>query len=164
MIADVTAEIFKIRNCSIGNLLYGHGGHLGHVTRTVWTNFPSPIPWRLHMIGPVVSVEKMFKESGPQTDDRQMTEAFGSAELKNKNWNKIDIPTQFSVFLTYYSKHNKILSPKTFIPVNNTDTEACMWKIKLNKCNKFKDIRLYKPCVQNKNTLWFAAMYFSYFF
>ena len=29
--------------------IYGHGGHLGHVTRTVWTNFSSPIPWRLHM-------------------------------------------------------------------------------------------------------------------
>ena len=26
-----------------------HGGHLGHVTWTVWTNFRSPIPRRLHM-------------------------------------------------------------------------------------------------------------------
>ena len=29
--------------------IYGHGGHLGHVTRTVWTIFRSPDPWRLHM-------------------------------------------------------------------------------------------------------------------
>ena len=36
--------------------IYGHGGHLCHVTRTVWTNFrspphppPPPIPWRFHM-------------------------------------------------------------------------------------------------------------------
>ena len=29
--------------------IYGHGGHLGHVTRTLWINFHSPIPWRLHM-------------------------------------------------------------------------------------------------------------------
>ena len=28
--------------------IYGHGGHLGHVTRTFWSNFRSPIPWRLH--------------------------------------------------------------------------------------------------------------------
>ena len=29
--------------------IYGHGGHLGHMTRTVWTIFRSPDPWRLHM-------------------------------------------------------------------------------------------------------------------
>ena len=29
--------------------IYGHGGHLGHVMRTVWTIFRSPDPWRLHM-------------------------------------------------------------------------------------------------------------------
>ena len=29
--------------------IYGHGGHLGHVTWTSLTNFRSPIPWRLHM-------------------------------------------------------------------------------------------------------------------
>ena len=28
---------------------YGHGSHLGHVTRSVWTNFCSPIPWRFYM-------------------------------------------------------------------------------------------------------------------
>ena len=29
--------------------IYGHGGHLGHVTCTSWTNFDSPIPRRLQM-------------------------------------------------------------------------------------------------------------------
>ena len=29
--------------------IYGHGGHLGHVTWTPYANFRSPIPWRLHM-------------------------------------------------------------------------------------------------------------------
>ena len=29
--------------------IYGHGGHLGHVTGTSWTNFRSPIPWRFRM-------------------------------------------------------------------------------------------------------------------
>ena len=29
--------------------IYGHGGHLGHVTRTIYTNFGSPCPRRLHI-------------------------------------------------------------------------------------------------------------------
>ena len=29
--------------------IYGHGGHLGRVTRTIWTNFLSPILRSLHM-------------------------------------------------------------------------------------------------------------------
>ena len=29
--------------------IYGHGGHLGHVTKTIWTNFRSPILRSLHM-------------------------------------------------------------------------------------------------------------------
>ena len=29
--------------------IYGHGGHLGHVTGTIWTNFRSSIQRRLHM-------------------------------------------------------------------------------------------------------------------
>ena len=29
--------------------IYGHNGHLGHVTRTVGTTFRSPDIWRLHM-------------------------------------------------------------------------------------------------------------------
>ena len=79
----------------------GHGGHLGHVTRTVWTNFRSPIPWRLHMKFGFnrhsgIWGEDVF-ESGRQTDgqkDRQRDGrrrltypissqwAFGSGELK----------------------------------------------------------------------------------
>ena len=29
--------------------IYRHGGHLGHVTRTIYTNFGSPFPRRLHI-------------------------------------------------------------------------------------------------------------------
>ena len=29
--------------------IYGHGGHLDHVTQMPWINFPSPDPWRLYM-------------------------------------------------------------------------------------------------------------------
>ena len=29
--------------------IYGRGGHLGHVTQVVRTNFPSPNPRRLHI-------------------------------------------------------------------------------------------------------------------
>ena len=28
--------------------IYGRGGHLGHVTQPLLTNFCSPYPWRLH--------------------------------------------------------------------------------------------------------------------
>ena len=29
--------------------IYGHGGHLGHVTWTIYANFRSPFPRRLHI-------------------------------------------------------------------------------------------------------------------
>ena len=29
--------------------IYGHGGHLGHVTWTIFINFRSPFPRRLHI-------------------------------------------------------------------------------------------------------------------
>ena len=29
--------------------IYGHGGHLGHVTWTIYINFRSPYPRRLHI-------------------------------------------------------------------------------------------------------------------
>ena len=29
--------------------IYGHGGHLGHVTWTIYVNFCSPFPRRLHI-------------------------------------------------------------------------------------------------------------------
>ena len=29
--------------------IYGHGSHLGHVTWTIYTNFGSPFPKRLHI-------------------------------------------------------------------------------------------------------------------
>ena len=29
--------------------IYGHGGQLGHVTLTIYTNFGSPFPRRLHI-------------------------------------------------------------------------------------------------------------------
>ena len=30
-------------------IIYGHGGHLGHVTWTIYTNLRSPFPRRLHI-------------------------------------------------------------------------------------------------------------------
>ena len=45
--------------------IYGHGGHLGHVTWTIYINFRSPFLRMLHMkfalIGPAVSEEKIFE-------------------------------------------------------------------------------------------------------
>ena len=46
-------------------IIYGHGGHLGHVTWTIYINFLSPLPRRLHiklaLIGQTVSEEKTFE-------------------------------------------------------------------------------------------------------
>ena len=48
--------------------IYGHGGHLGHVTWTIYIHFCSPFPKRLHIkfgfVGQAVSVEKMFEIGG----------------------------------------------------------------------------------------------------
>ena len=51
-----------------GFTIYGHDGHLDHVTWTIYTNFGSPCPRRLHikylaLIGQVVS-EKIFENGG----------------------------------------------------------------------------------------------------
>ena len=83
---------------------YGHGSHLGYVTRNVWTNFCSPIPWRLKgnlaSIGPVVSEEKMIKVCG-RWRDRWWTPTYPisspmSLQLRwAKNW-KV---TFFKLFL-----------------------------------------------------------------
>ena len=46
--------------------MYGCGGHLGHVTWTIYINFRSPFPMRLHikfaLIGQAVSEEKTFEK------------------------------------------------------------------------------------------------------
>ena len=48
--------------------IYGHDGHLGHVTLTIYINFLSPFLRRLHiklaLIGQAVSEEKMFGNNG----------------------------------------------------------------------------------------------------
>ena len=57
--------------------IYGHGGHLGHVTRQFEQTF---VPrshgdslWNLASIGPVVSEEKIFKECGRQTTEAYLS-------------------------------------------------------------------------------------------
>ena len=71
--------------------IHGHGSHLGHMTKTVWTNFLPPSHWgsiwNLALTDPAVS-EKMFEECGRQTTDRRahtITEPKGSGELKRGN-------------------------------------------------------------------------------
>ena len=46
--------------------IYGHGGHLGHVTWTIWSNVCFPIPWRcstwnLASINQKVSEKMLFE-------------------------------------------------------------------------------------------------------
>ena len=56
--------------------IYGRGGHLGHVTQMLRTNFRSPYPRRLHikfgLIGQAVSEKKKFEiVNDGQTDGRR---------------------------------------------------------------------------------------------
>ena len=39
----------KFQDHRTSGSVYGHGGHLGHVTWTIYTNFRSPFPRRLHI-------------------------------------------------------------------------------------------------------------------
>ena len=50
--------------------IYGRGGHLGHVNWTIYINFGSPFPWRLHMKFGFdwSSVSEKIFENGGQTD------------------------------------------------------------------------------------------------
>ena len=56
--------------------IYGHGGHLGHVTWTIYINFRSPFTRRLHikvaLIGQAVSEEKTFENVYGRTDAGSM--------------------------------------------------------------------------------------------
>ena len=48
--------------------IYGHDGHLGHVTWTIYINFLPPShggsTWNLVLIGQVISEKKMFENNG----------------------------------------------------------------------------------------------------
>ena len=49
--------------------IYGHGGHLGHVTQMPQTNFHSPYPKRLHIDWPRgFGEEKIFEHCGRTPD------------------------------------------------------------------------------------------------
>ena len=50
-------------------IIYGRGGHLGHVTQMPQTKFRFPYPRRLHMnlVGQAVSEKKMFEHCGRRT-------------------------------------------------------------------------------------------------
>ena len=77
-------------------IIYGHGGHLGHVTQPCEQTFVPPSHWgsiwKLALTGPAV-LEKIF-ENGGRTDDgpwlyyKLTNEPEGSGELKatEKRW------------------------------------------------------------------------------
>ena len=79
--------------------IYGRGGHLGHVTKTIWTNFRSPILRSVHMKYEFnwpssfrgEDVWKCWRTTDGRTTDAGVTGillahqwAFGSGELKSK--------------------------------------------------------------------------------
>ena len=55
--------------------IYGRGGHLGHVTWTIYTNICVPFPRRFHinlaLIGQLVPEEKMFENGERQRQQRR---------------------------------------------------------------------------------------------
>ena len=59
--------------------IYGRGGHLGHVTWTIYINFRSRFPRRLHinlaLNGQAVSEEKTFENCGRTDDDGRTWDA-----------------------------------------------------------------------------------------
>ena len=71
---DLEKKIFK------GFTIYGRGGHLGHVSLTIYTKFGSPSPRRHHikfaLIGQAVS-EKIFENAGWTDDDGRRTPTDG---------------------------------------------------------------------------------------
>ena len=48
-------------------IIYGHGGHLGHVTLSIYINFRSPFLRRLHMKFPKFSFDWPSGVSGEDT-------------------------------------------------------------------------------------------------
>ena len=65
-------------------LLY-MGGHVGHVTRTVWTNFRFPIPEKLHMKFDFDWPSGFRGEDvGQRSMDNGQTEAYLSYKLTNE--------------------------------------------------------------------------------
>ena len=117
--------------------IYGRGGHLGHVTKTVWTNFRSPILRRLHMKyefnWPSSFRGEDVWKCWRTTDDGRTTDAgvtgillahqwaFGSGELKII----IEIPnllTHVMCIFSAFCKHWLILGniQDTFSPSEHT--------------------------------------------
>ena len=108
--------------------IYGHGGHLGHVTKTIWTNFRSPILRSLHMKYEFnwpssfrgEDVWKCWRTTDGRTDGRTTDAgvtgillahqwAFGSGELKSDG--DIAIPSvrrTCYLLLNHWTKSNQI--------------------------------------------------------
>ena len=68
--------------------IHRHGGHLDHVTWTIYTNFGSPFPRRIHLIGQALS-EKMFKNNGHvhvYSPMEGVDNPLGQSLFKNRNF------------------------------------------------------------------------------
>ena len=84
--------------------IYGHGGHIGHVTQTIWTNFHSPIPlshggatWNLASIGLEVSKEKKLE----------------NVNLSDHEWRSIDLWYSYRLMYSFSLLHLPTLTSQT---------------------------------------------------
>ena len=96
--------------------IYGHGGHLGHVTWTIYINFLSPFLRRLHMKFGDVS-EKMFENNIFEND------MFGKNNINIHVYSPgtgVDDPLGY-----FFHKHNysvNLILCCNFYPLNNFGT------------------------------------------
>ena len=69
--------------------IYGHGGHLGHVTLTIYINFRSPFPRSLHknlaLIAQAVSEKKKFENVNGRTTDGRTPDPWVSYKLAGES-------------------------------------------------------------------------------
>ena len=95
-----------------GFTIYGHGCHLGHVTKTIWTNFHSPSLRSLHMKGEFnwpsgfrgVDVWKCWQMDATVIGILLAHPwAFGSGWAKNK------------IYIIISSVKRNVFSPKLFV-------------------------------------------------
>ena len=91
--------------------IYGHGGHLGHVTRPIWTNFRFPILRSLHMKYEFnwpssyggEDVWKCWRTTDGRTDDGRRSHWYTNSSPMSLRlrWAKNMISSAISTLLTY---------------------------------------------------------------
>ena len=101
--------------------IYGHGGHLGHVTKTIWTNFCSPIIRRLHIKYEInwpssFRGEDFENVDGRQTDHRRRSHWYTISSPMSRGSSTCNFSVAHNFFhvgaLPYFCYKNSLLVSK----------------------------------------------------